>query len=301
MPTSFPEKLPFLIDTSETAKTPEGPEGKRDMVIWRLTTVIICLAWLVCFSIRVFVLGISDRAENMLSPPLFIAFHFGLAALLIVWIVYPREFYFPALFCWLWGLTQIIDGGSLDATALHVFGYLFALKRGYFRTHTSIKLVIAAVILIAALVSQIRYSEILLIRHGLQVLEFALIATAVVLVFYADLQQLLRQQADTAPPAGAVTLFLRLDQEWCNEQELAILQKILAGGKYASIAHEYGIAVSTLKRRVHTLYAAIGVLDRADFIVRYSRYTLELLPSPVTPPPEETVPDAPPNDGDTVN
>jgi DNA-binding CsgD family transcriptional regulator len=231
-----------------------------------------------------------------MSPPIFIAFHFGIATLLIVWIVKPREFYVPALFCWLWGLMQLIDGGSLGATSLHLFGYLFALKRGYFRTRTVVKIVVAAVILIAALISQVRYSVVFLIRHGLQVLDFALVAAAVALVFYSDFQEFLRQRAAvTLPPKAvpseaeqpeAAPLFLYIDPLRCTIQELAILQRILAGDKYESIARDYGMAVSTLKRRIRSLYTVIGVLDRADFMVRYSRYTLkfELSPEPVSPP-----------------
>jgi hypothetical protein len=284
MQTAFSKESPFL------------------MVIWRLATVSICLTWLICFSVRVFVLGISARPQDVMSPPIFIAFHFGIAALLIVWIVKPHEFYVPALFCWLWGLMQLIDGGSLGATSLHLFGYLFALKRGYFRTCTVIKIVVAAVILIAALVSQVRYSVVLLIRHGLQVLDFALVAAAVALVFYSDFQEFLRQRAAVAlphevaqpeaVPPEAAPLFLYIDPLRCTIQELAILKQILAGGKYESIAHEYGMAVSTLKRRVRVLYTDIGVRDRADFMVRYSRYTLELElspePIPVTPPSEDS-------------
>jgi hypothetical protein len=281
MQTAFSEESPFL------------------MVIGRLATVSICLTWLICFSVRVFVLGISARAQDVMSPPIFIAFHFGIAALLIVWIVKPREFYVPALFCWIWGLMQLIDGGSLGATSLHLFGYLFALKRGYFRTHTVVKIVIAAVILIAALVSQVRYSVVFLIRHGLQVLDFALVAAAVALVFYSDFQEFLRQRAAVAlspevAPSEVVPLFLYIDPLRCTIQELAILKQILAGGKYESIAHEYGMAVSTLKRRVRVLYTVIGVLDRADFMVRYSHYTLELELSP------EPIPTTPPNEDDTV-
>jgi DNA-binding NarL/FixJ family response regulator len=274
MKTAFSEEPTFML------------AGKRDMVIWRLVTVSICLTWMICFSIRIFVLGINARTQDLMSPPVFISFHFGIAALLIAWIVKPHEFYIPALFCWLWGLMELIDGGSLGATALHLFGYLFALKRGYFRTHKTVKIVVAAVVLIAAIVSQVRYSVVFLIWHGLQVLDFTLVAAAVALVFYSDFQEFLRQRAPSAlPPEAAqpeaASLFLYIDPLRCSIQDLAILRQILAGGKYESIAHKYGMAVSTLKRRVRVLYTVIGVLDRADFMVRYSRYTIELSPESV--------------------
>jgi DNA-binding CsgD family transcriptional regulator len=262
---------------------------KRDVLVWRLTAVIICLACLTGFLVRVFVWEPDVHELDLLSGTVLMGFQMGMATLLIALIIFPRELYIHAALCAFWSLTSVIDGGSFVPISLYLLGCLFALKRGFFSVHVKRKTVVVGLVLLAALATQFRYSLTLLITNGLELFVFFLVAGIAESFFHHELQKLRGGQEDV-PRANvsatlvADTLLLYLKPALFTAQDVAILQKVLDGAKYMSIAHDQNIAISTLKNRVRVLYSKIGVPDRTAFMSRYSRYILKLAlsPEPVT-------------------
>jgi hypothetical protein len=250
-------------------------QRKRNVSVWRLAAVIICMAWMIDFLVRIFVLEIGPREQDLLPFPFSLYFYAVAGVVLIVSMFFPRELYILGGLCWLWGLLRVIDGNSIAAVGVHLLGYLFLFMRGLFRTHFRAKVIVASLIFIAAFVSQIRYGVKFLAECGLQLFDFSMLVVIAVLIFYPE------RRNSTTP------LMLCLDATRFTAQDVAILQKILSNEKYQRIASEYGMGTSTFKKRIGGLYAEIGVQDRMDFMSRYARHTIELSPSSresVTPP-----------------
>jgi DNA-binding CsgD family transcriptional regulator len=243
-----------------------------------------------------FVVGEAAHEQDMMSPALLVWFDASTAALLIAAIAFPREWYIHAALCWLWGLTGVINGGDfvsgklvsagfLVPVALYLLGCLFAVKRGALKTHAKVKVVLSALALAAAFASQVRYSPALLLSHGVDLLAFSLIAGVAALVSSPVIQHFRLKPKDAIPLepvaevpvtdcVAVVPLVLSLNTSQYSVRDVEILQKVLEGAKYLSIAGDCKIGVTTLKNRVHILYVQIGVGSRTDFMARYARYTL---------------------------
>jgi hypothetical protein len=254
------------------------PEKKRGVLIWRVAAVIICLAWAIDFLVRAVVLVTVIREQDILSAPVFITFYAVTGALFIMSMFFPRELYIHGGLCWLWGLLRIIDGGSIVALSLHILGYLFLARRGFFRTFLKTKVSVAALVVLLAFATQIRYSVVLLVEHSLQLFDFSVLVVITVMIFYPEIHKAWQRWKDSP-------ISMTLDPALFNAQDVAMLRKILAGDKYVSIAaRESDISVSTLKKRVRVLYSNLGVQDRTDFMARYSRHTIELATAPESSP-----------------
>jgi hypothetical protein len=245
------------------------PGEKRGVLIWRVAAVIICLGWAIDFWVRAIVLVTVTREQDILSPPVFITFYAVAGLLFIISMFFPRELYIHGGLCWLWGLLRIIDGGSITALSLHILGYLFLTRRGFFRTFLKTKVSVAALVALLAFATQFRYSVALLTEHCLQVFDFLVLVVIIVMIFYPELNNAWRRWKDSP-------IAMTLDPALFSQQDVATLRKILVGDKYESIAHESDISVSTLKKRVHILYGKVGVQDRTDFMAKYSHYTFDL-------------------------
>lgn len=241
---------------------------KRDASVWRLAAVIICLVWATDFLVRVLVLEIGVREQDLLPPPAFIYFYAVAGLLFIVSMFFPRELYIHGGLCWSWGLIRIIDGGSMAAIAVHLLGYLFLFRRGLFRTHRRAKVFVATLVLIAAFASQIRYSVKFLVEQSLELFDFSLLVVVALLIFHPERRRFPQRQDGP--------IFLRLDPAHFTVQDVAILQKVLNNDKYQRIASEYNIGISTFKKRVGRLYAKLEVQDRMDFMARYADCTIAL-------------------------
>jgi DNA-binding NarL/FixJ family response regulator len=69
---------------------------------------------------------------------------------------------------------------------------------------------------------------------------------------------------------------LTLSRDRFTRQDLAIAQSILAGKKYAAIAHEQKIALITVKRRAKKLFIYANMKNALNFVDKYKNYTVEL-------------------------
>jgi DNA-binding NarL/FixJ family response regulator len=72
---------------------------------------------------------------------------------------------------------------------------------------------------------------------------------------------------------------LRLPSKTFTEKDVSILEKILSGKKYDTIAIETGLAVSTLKKHIRHLFRMLQVSDRTSFISLYAKHKVILASS----------------------
>lgn len=174
-----------------------------------------------------------------------------------------------AIFCILFGLFRIIINNEItDGLLLYVLGCLCAHKQGFFRSHTGIKMSIGGLVVVGAVATGIRCGFDLFVSNFLKLLDSMVIISIVVRMFY----QVLCTPAESELPEDIPILHLIATE--FSERDRIILQQILAGDKYESIAYEHGLALSSLKRIIHGLFVKLAVGDRVVFMSRYARYTI---------------------------
>jgi DNA-binding NarL/FixJ family response regulator len=82
------------------------------------------------------------------------------------------------------------------------------------------------------------------------------------------------EQTPFVPPFSVTDTELRLDRDHFTERDLLILRDIIAGTKYEIIASGQGMGLSTLKKRLASLFSLLEVRDRVQFLARYGNHSL---------------------------
>lgn len=113
---------------------------KNKELVWRITAVISTLIWtVVLFSLVAFPVladgGVVTSTFNIILYGLSICISFVLLFL-------PIKFYLYATMCWIWGLFNIVDGGSNNGLLMYALGCLFAYKQDFFAKRTPVKYLI---------------------------------------------------------------------------------------------------------------------------------------------------------------
>jgi DNA-binding CsgD family transcriptional regulator len=147
---------------------------------------------------------------------------------------------------------------------MYLLGGAFALKHGFFRSHRRFKTAVVTAFLLGALALQIRYGFAMFLQTLLTYILLALIITLALLIFLPEIKKLEEMQAAVLPLPAA--LF--------SERDVKLLERVLSGAKYDTIAREEGIALVTFKKYIHTIFYRIGVSDRTNFLARYSNHKI---------------------------
>jgi hypothetical protein len=239
---------------------------------WRLIAVSVCLVWIVVFLVNL--AFDSSLHQGLIPSPVWDGFVISTIIGAGFLIFFPLQFYIYAGFCCLWGLINIIDGGGLSGMLMYGLGLIFAYKKGFFRTVPVFKTVLAGLVLMAAPLFQILYGVAYFMGTVLEFLELCAVAGLTAALFRQELRAKMKEQG--SPLFGrsfSVTeKELRLDRKHFTGRDLLILQTILAGGKYEAIAVEQQMGLSTLKKRVASLFSLLEVPDKAQFLKRYGKH-----------------------------
>lgn len=242
---------------------------------WRIIAVFVCLVWIIVLLI--------NHAFNLLTfgsriPSLVWYGFIGMTIIGMGILIYlPLQFYIYAGLCCFWGLINIINGGGLSGLLMYGLGLLFAHKMGFFKTHPLSRTLIAALVVLAALLFQIRYGIDHFMGSLLECLELFVIAGLIAALFHQKLAAAVKHQPEEAPPIRAFSVTdteLRLDRDHFTDRDLLVLQSILAGTKYDIIALEQRMGLSTLKKRLALLFSLLDVQDRLQFLERYEEHIL---------------------------
>ncbi|MDR2418293.1 MAG: hypothetical protein LBD79_04495 [Treponema sp.] len=159
---------------------------------------------------------------------------------------------------------------------------IFAIEKGFFATRWKLKLPLSAVVLVAVLLSQIRYGGELLFNTLQDLAVVFLIVGMGVFLLRHRLQNLYKEHGETdeievvATPLLQSQKKLMLPCDKFKRQDVSMAQGILAGKKYTAIASEQRMGLSTLKRRTKLLFKYARVANRQIFMAKYEGYTVEL-------------------------
>jgi DNA-binding CsgD family transcriptional regulator len=253
----------------------EGLQKKYDTILWRLSATLFCLLMVSSVFIRLFVLGTEIPIKDIMSVPVFIILLTGALLATVLLIIFPFQFYIYAVFCCLWGLLRIMDGGSVAGLCGYLLGCAFAARQGFFKVHQKIKIGIVFLVLCVAIATQYRYGLALLARNLLLCFEFSLLAAVSLLLAWPQIQKLRATQKESV---------LKLPTSEFKPRDVTILQRILEGKKYDAVANECAISVHTLKHEVRALFQKLKISDRTTFLSTYAGHTILLQGVDATPP-----------------
>ncbi|ULQ59910.1 LuxR C-terminal-related transcriptional regulator [Brucepastera parasyntrophica] len=242
---------------------------------WRFAAVLSCCVWIIVLIINFAYFSTQKTgvwAKDLFNNIAAILLYGSTVIASVVLIVIPLSFYIYAFFCCLHGIVHLVDRGSAPGVLMYLLGVAFAFKQGFFEKDKQIKITGLILILVAAILSQIRKGFLPLITTTLQCLSVFMIGFLLVMIFLPDLQKIMKTKE---------TSVLRLSPTLFTYRDAKILQDIIVGKKYEAIASEHNIAVSTLKNNLSSLYKKLGVSNRNAFLAKYSNYTIKLdIPDP---------------------
>lgn len=251
----------------------------KDKVLWRIIAGILCLIWAGILLLYAFIMAHPQSEGTFPSP--FLAYICYVLTIIgtMVLIVFPLQFYIYAFFCSLWGILKILDGGGIGGILMYGLGLTFAFKQGFFKTFPRLKIALAVLVLLVALVSQIQYGIVHITETLFGFFELLLIAGLVGILFMREIKTLkeMGKQNGKFPynPAFSVTgSELRLSRNTFTGRDIQILQKILNGDKYEAVASEFGIGLSTLKKRLTFLFSLLEISDKVHFLEQFENHTI---------------------------
>ena len=270
---------------------------------WRHIACVLALVWglLLFVNIRFYMQGYTEK--NIMTPiSTLVLYGFTILGCFLL-VIFPLQFYIYTFFCCLWGVLNIAEGGSALSVLMYGLGLFFAWKKGFFATRWRVKLSLASIPLIVALFSQLRYGReafltslidlfglfnimaivVFLARHELEILrknktlsmDMQQFPSATEVVKHPSLS-LSESEAVRPPSLSLSENKLTLPRNRFKRKDAAIAQGILEGKKYVAIASEQEMGLSTLKRRVKTLFAYVNVVDKSSFIAEYEGCVVEL-------------------------
>ena len=121
--------------------------------------------------------------------------------------------------------------------------------------------------LLAAIVSQIRFGWPVFVENTAEAIGFAFIISIMVLFVSKEWFFMHEQHKE---------MILYLSPEIFTDKDVQILEKILSGEKYDTIARETGLALSTLKKHIQKLFIKLQVSCRTSFMSLYANHRIIL-------------------------
>jgi DNA-binding NarL/FixJ family response regulator len=157
-----------------------------------------------------------------------------------------------------------------------MMGLCFAWKQGFFKTKYRVKIVLSVILFIAAVLSLLRLGLPFFLNVTMQCLSLVIMAAMLTLLFLPRMQKKLSKPASSFPQGEKNAAIMYLSRDDFLSKDIQILEKILYGQKYDSIAIEHNIALSTLKKRIHELFDFLEVRNKKAFLTCYQGYTFKL-------------------------
>jgi glucan phosphoethanolaminetransferase (alkaline phosphatase superfamily) len=193
-----------------------------------------------------------------------------------VLILFPFEFKIYAILCSVWGLINLLDGGSSSGLLMYLLGITFAFHARFFKRYYEIKIIVVSLFPIFVILSQMRFGAEKTILSMINALAVLLICLIAYILFLPDIQKLKKKKQKDSHIA-------HLSAEQFTLRDVRCLQKVQNGEKYESIAKEENIGLSTLKNRMKLMYESLNVYDKTSFMAAYAGHIIKLKPSTKTP------------------
>jgi len=245
------------------------------MMIWRLGLLIVAAIWLAAYLFTFYPIGTYASEYVIIDPVRFYIPIILIGIMLLCMIFFPYKFQLHGAFCWFFGLLLLIDGGLIVSLSIHLFGYAFLYRHGFFNTNKKIKLFVGGLIIAAAIASQARIPAIDILARLFYFAAFFSILISAIVIMQPEIQLIRKKRREK---------ILVLPSNF-TESDAEVLRKILANIKYEVLAKEKNMSLSKFKRYTKQMYNSIKLNDHMDFMIRYKDH--KIIIEEIDPPPSD--------------
>jgi DNA-binding CsgD family transcriptional regulator len=231
----------------------------------RFMAVINFFFWVIAFLFRSFVFDITEFT-HIIPVSLLIGIYVLSILFSIFLIIWPRMFYFYAIFWFLWGILNLVEGYPLGVIEC-LLACLFAYLLNFFKTGAKIKgIALVCAVLAAMITHAVLFDPALTGEIVLKSFEFIL--GTIIFIFFClpKIQNMLASKQVEGVPASDTPL---------SKRNKALLQMVAQGEKYKTIAQEYKVGRSTIIRWLDNAYRQLGVRGKEEFLAKYAEQFVE--------------------------
>jgi DNA-binding CsgD family transcriptional regulator len=202
----------------------------------------------------------------------------AMVAFLYLLIFNPLNFVVYAVFCFLYGVGNLVEGGKIIGLLMALLSYAFLYKIEFFKTYKKLKNFIITLVFLVALGSQYRFGIEYVASSLIYIFATLFLLGIGILLFLPELLKIRNLQKTSAIPEikEPQKEVLRFPLDQFTRRDMQILQGILRGEKYEKIGGECGMALITLKKHVKVLFEKLDVKDRTEFLLKYVNYSIAL-------------------------
>ena len=180
-------------------------------------------------------------------------------------VIYPHKFSLIALAC-LFYAVSIIPYEPNDPMGILMFDLAMVILniRGFFRTHTKIKVPLFIILLIALHLPILRFGPITLMDISIENTGFSF-------VFFMGIFFTYGYASRNAPEEKILNI---AKYEGLKESGTEMLRRVLDNQQYKVIAIDLQKSEGTIRNRLNKVYDILGVADRVGFITTFTGYEL---------------------------
>lgn len=209
---------------------------------WRIISSILILCWIITI--------LYNHTKGTLSLVLVPAFiSIGLS---VYSIINPRKLWPFGLLATFWGLMYIYMSGKIPGFLLFILGISFDIKSGFFKNFVIPKVVALFGCLVFVLYHVYKMDSEILFDTMLDSIVVILIIVMMNLT-YGDFRFSIPKKENKL-----TTIF--------TSQEMSYIKLLIQDYKYYSIAQEFNISESSVKRMFANIYGKLNVKGKAEFI-----------------------------------
>lgn len=277
---------------------------KNKKLAWRIIAGVCTILWtLVLFSYIAFPNVANVANFSLILNSVLYSFSICMSVALIF---LPMKFYLYAILCWVWGLFNLVSGGSSNGLLMYALGCLFAYKQGLFVKRTPVTYLILLLPLIA-LAFQYRFGTTIMVAS---IMDFLFLLMFFLLVFILFGESFIKQkdeklaeQADTIDSSGLTAEEILLVKEMVanktfksiekdvekqpeqvdeidlsilTEEEKLITKDVLANKTFFTIGKERSKSESTIKQQMTGIYKKLNVTRKKHLLQLYENGKLNL-------------------------
>jgi len=166
----------------------------------------------------------------------------------------------------MYGLLNIVDGGNIIGLMLFILGCAFALKSNFFKHEAKLKFFCLMLLLIGAMLTQVRYS--------VSIFADSLLNIGIIAIMFLLFWFLFRSYFAELLPNREKKTNINLGKYDLQKRDYDFIRQILENRKYDAIATSHRISESAVKQRVGVIYRKLGVSNRTEFLILASNATI---------------------------
>lgn len=236
-------------------------------IIIKIISLIAMIILVISNTRRIESYGVRQLLINSYE---FVTFVINFISILLFFllILYPMKIEIFSVGSFLYGI-QILLFEPQNNIGILMYGLsiITLYARGMFNKHRRIKNVIASILFVAFILSELRFGKELFFRCVLE--KMAYIFLLFLCLFFFQVYTLDVFETNDSNNKLDIQKFPELkkrDAEW--------LVEILNGEKYEALAINYHMSLGSVKNRLKIIFDEIGVGDKQGFLNKYSDYEI---------------------------